>query len=113
MPAPNVTTSFQALFRVPRTHRLLEIRSQLSGGVIERESWLHREYDTRGELVAEYESYVEWNRASGVRQSGWLKLDPEGQLLEQRNDLDAQDGPRSDVRQLTTACALILGSCPR
>ena len=74
--------NFEAIFRIPVTHRLLVVRSRSRGGLWSGVYWEHEEYDPRGMQIARYESFVESDQA-GVRRSGWRKYDATGRLIEE------------------------------
>jgi hypothetical protein len=73
--------NFEALFRVPPTHRLLPVRSRSRGGLLRAVYWEHEEYDASGRLIARYKCFDERNQ-TGVRLNGWHKYDLEGRLVE-------------------------------
>jgi hypothetical protein len=79
--------SFESLYRVPATHRLVPVRSRSRGGNVPATYWEHEEYDASGRLIARYESYVE--SASGVDggRSGWCKYNARGVLVDRRAGL--------------------------
>jgi hypothetical protein len=74
--------NFEALFRIPVTHRLLVVRWRSRGGLWSGVYWEHEEYDPQGGKIARYESFAESHQA-GVRRSGWRKYDPAGRLVEE------------------------------
>jgi hypothetical protein len=76
-----VEVNFEAVFRVPATHRLVAVRSRSRAGLVAGTFWDHEEYDTRGRLVARYRSFVETRPHSHVRRSGWRKYDLVGRLV--------------------------------
>jgi hypothetical protein len=79
--------SFEAVFGIAADHRLELVKSRIRGGLIRAEYWRHEEFDVRGVLVAEYESYSELNPASGAVNSGWRRYDPDGSLMESHDEL--------------------------
>jgi hypothetical protein len=72
--------NFEAIFRIPPTHRFLVVRSRSRGGLFSAVYWEHEEYDTTGRLIARYKSFEEVSPA-GVQQCGWCKYDGNGRLL--------------------------------
>ena len=74
--------SFEALYRVPATHRLVPVRSRSQGGRTPATYWEHEEYDIGSRLIARYESYAQRGPAGGTR-GGWRKFDPAGTLIAQ------------------------------
>jgi hypothetical protein len=74
--------NFEAIYRVPATHRLVVVRYRSRGGLERAEYWLHQKYDPAGRLVARYESFDELN-TGGERRSGWSKFDHTGHLVHQ------------------------------
>jgi hypothetical protein len=74
--------NFEALFRVPPTHRLLTVRSRSRGGLLRAVYWEHEEYDTTGRQIARYKCFDERDQ-TGVRASGWRKYDLEGRLVQE------------------------------
>ena len=77
----DIELNFEAIFRVPPTHRLVAVRSRSRAGIVAGTFWEHEEYDALGRLVARYESFEETNPHSNVRRSGWRKYDVVGRLV--------------------------------
>jgi hypothetical protein len=75
--------SFEALYRVPVTHRLVPVRSCSHGGRIPATYWEHEDYDTSGRLVARYESFAQRGPNGDVTRGSWRKVDPSGRLIGQ------------------------------
>ena len=73
--------SFEAIFEIPDSHRLVQVRSKTRGGIMSANYWRHDEYDSDGKLAARYESFEERSAESGATTSGWHKYDQSGQLL--------------------------------
>jgi hypothetical protein len=73
--------TFESVFGVPPDHRLLLVRSRTRGGAISGTYWHHEEYDTRGELVARYESYREFDTCGSRTRTGWKRFDCHGRLI--------------------------------
>ena len=73
--------NFEAIFEIPDSHRLVQVRSKTRGGIIARSYWRHDEYGSDGKLAARYESFEERSAESGATRSGWHKYDQSGQLL--------------------------------
>ena len=73
--------TFEAVFGVPPTHRLLAVRSRSRAGIVAGTFWDHEEYDGLGRLVARYQSFDERDPQSGMRRSGWRKYDLLGRLV--------------------------------
>lgn len=73
--------NFEAIFRVPPSHRLEQVRSGARAGPVAATFWLHEEYDASGRLVARYESFREHDARTGAVQSGWRKYAASGALL--------------------------------
>jgi hypothetical protein len=78
--------SFEEIFAIDPAHQLVLIRSRSRAGAIVGQFWTHNEYSS-GSLVAKYESFEEFNPASGARRSGWTKYDREGRLLKSGESL--------------------------
>ena len=76
-----VELNFEAVFRIPATHRLVAVRSRSRAGMMAGTFWNHEEYDTLGRLVARYESFDETGPHSGGHRSGWRKYDVFGRLI--------------------------------
>jgi hypothetical protein len=72
--------NFEAIFEIPDSHRLVQVRSKTRGGIMSANYWRHDEYGSGGKLVARYESFEERSE-SGATRSGWHKYDQSGQLL--------------------------------
>ena len=68
--------NFEAIFEIPDSHRLVQVRSKTRGGIMSANYWRHDEYDSDGKLAARYESFEERSA-----ESGWHKYDQSGQLL--------------------------------
>jgi hypothetical protein len=79
--------TFERIFRVAPTHRLVAVRSRARGGLVRSEHWEHEEYDADGRLIARYESFEEIATATGQRRSGYRKLAPDGSVVATANDL--------------------------
>lgn len=77
--------TFEAVFGVPPTHRLLAVRSRSRAGIVAGTFWDHEEYDGLGRLVARYQSFDERDPQSGMRRSGWRKYDLLGRLVTEGN----------------------------
>jgi hypothetical protein len=73
--------NFEAIFRIPATHRLIAVRSRSRAGLVAGTFWDHEEYDALGRLVARYQSFEETNPQSNARRSGWRKYDVVGRLM--------------------------------
>ena len=73
--------NFEAVFQVPPTHRLIQVRSRSRAGIVAGTFWDHEEYDARGLLVARYESFEERSPRLGARRAGWRKYDILGRLV--------------------------------
>ena len=73
--------NFEAVFRVPATHRLVAVRSRSRAGSVAGTFWDHEEYDALGRLVARYQSFEESDPHSHARRSGWRKYDITGRLV--------------------------------
>src|SRR3954466_3735459 len=73
--------NFEAIFEIPDSHRLVQVRSKTRGGIRSAHYWRHDEYGSDGKLAARYESFEEHNAESGATTSGWHKYDQSGQLL--------------------------------
>jgi hypothetical protein len=78
--------NFEAIFRIPPTHRFLVVRSRSRGGLFSAVYWEHEEYDTTGRLIARYKSFEEVSPA-GVQQCGWCKYDGNGRRVAEANSL--------------------------
>jgi hypothetical protein len=74
--------NFEAIFGVPPSHRLEQVRSRARAGAVDATFWAHEEYDASGRLVARYESFRESDVRTGALRSGWRKYAPTGVLLE-------------------------------
>jgi hypothetical protein len=72
---------FEAIFNIPDSHRLVQVRSKTREGIMSANYWHHDEYGWEGKLAARYESFEERNAATGASRSGWHKYDQSGQLL--------------------------------
>ena len=75
-----VELNFEAIFRIPPTHRLIAVRSRSRAGIVGGTFWDHEEYDALGRLVARYESFEEQDPRGVHRRSGWRKYDILGRL---------------------------------
>jgi hypothetical protein len=84
--ASREVVNFEAIFRIPPTHRLLVVRSRSRGGLVSAVYWEHEEYDTTGRLIARYKSFEEVSPA-GTQQRGWCKYDGNGRLLSEADSL--------------------------
>jgi len=73
--------NFEAIFEIPDSHRLVQVRSKTRGGIMSANYWRHDEYGSDGKLAARYESFEERSAESGATRSGWHKYDQSGQLL--------------------------------
>ena len=73
--------NFEAIFRIPATHRLIAVRSRSRAGIVAGTFWDHEEYDAAGRLVARYESFEETSSHSKISRSGWRKYDIVGRLI--------------------------------
>src|SRR5215218_4921526 len=73
--------NFEAIFEIPDSHRLVQVRSKTAGGIMSANYWRHDEYGSDGKLAARYESFEERSAESGATRSGWHKYDQSGQLL--------------------------------
>ena len=73
--------NFEAIFEIPDSHRLVQVRSKTRGGIMSANYWRHDEYDSDGKLAARYESFEERSAEGGATTSGWHKYDQSGQLL--------------------------------
>jgi len=73
--------NFEAIFEIPDSHRLVQVRSKTRGGIMRANYWRHDEYGSDGKLAARYESFEERNTESAATRSGWHKYDQSGQLL--------------------------------
>ena len=71
---------FEDIFNVSADHHLLAVRSRSRGGTVIAEFWEHEEYDSRGCLLARYESYEEIG-PEGSRRGCWRKFDRSGRLI--------------------------------
>ena len=81
---PRSMRSFEKIFNVPPTHRLVMVRSRSTGAAMEAHSWAHDEFDDWGELTARYESFAEVDSRTGALRSGWRKYDSSGRLIDSR-----------------------------
>jgi hypothetical protein len=77
----DIELNFEAVFRIPPSHRLIAVRSRSRAGIVTGTSWDHEEYDALGRLVARYQSFEETNPNSHARSSGWRKYDIVGRLI--------------------------------
>jgi hypothetical protein len=77
----DLEVNFEAIFRIPATHRLVAVRSRSRAGILAGTFWEHEEYDSLGRFVARYESFEETNPHSNHRRSGWRKYDLVGLLI--------------------------------
>ena len=62
---------FEAIFEIPDSHRLVQVRSKTRGGIMSANYWRHDEYGSDGKLAARYESFEERSAESGATTSGW------------------------------------------
>ena len=81
---PRLMRSFEKIFDVPPTHRLVMVRSRSTGGARGAHSWIHEEFNDWDELTARYESFVEIDHATGVLRSSWHKFNSSGRLVDGR-----------------------------
>src|SRR3954447_2744982 len=70
--------NFEAIFEIPDSHRLVQVRSKTRGGIMSANYWRHDEYGWDAKLAARYESFEERNAESGATRSGWHKYDQSG-----------------------------------
>jgi hypothetical protein len=77
----DVELNFEAVLRIPATHRLVAVRSRSRAGILAGTFWDHEEYDAGGRLIARYESFEETNACGEYRRSGWRKYDLFGRLV--------------------------------
>ncbi len=77
----DLEVNFEAVFRIPVSHRLVAVRSRSRAGIVAGTFWDHEEYDEAGRLVARYETFEEADCRSGARYSGWRKYDSAGRLV--------------------------------
>jgi YD repeat-containing protein len=84
--ASREVVNFEAIFRIPPTHRLLVVRSRSRGGLVSAVYWEHEEYDASGRLIAWYKSFEEVSPA-GIQQRGWCKYDGAGRLVAEADSL--------------------------
>src|SRR3954464_12134645 len=49
--------NFEAIFEIPHSHRLVQVRSKTRGGIMSANYWRHDEYGSDGKLAARYESF--------------------------------------------------------
>jgi hypothetical protein len=75
--------TFKEVFGITKDHtlRLASQRFRYSD-----RDWTHEEYDAQGRFVARYQSwdYLLFDKSHKI---GWRKLNPDGKLLEQHDDL--------------------------
>ena len=76
-----VDLSFESVFGVAPSHRLVIVRSRTRAGIVGGTFWEHEEYDALGRLVARYESFEERDSRTGTRCSGWRRYDVFGRLV--------------------------------
>ncbi len=75
--------TFETLYHVPATHRLVPVRSRSRGGRHPATYWEHEEYDALGRLIARYQSFAESTPKIGIPRSGWRKYDDGGSVIDQ------------------------------
>ena len=76
-----IELNFEAIFRVPAAHRLVQVRSRSRAGIVTGTFWDHEEYDELGRLIARYESFDEASPRHETRRAGWRKYDLIGRLV--------------------------------
>jgi len=78
--ASREVVNFEAIFRIPPTHRLLVVRSRSRGGL-----------DSAGRLIARYKSFEEVSPA-GIQQRGWCEYDGNGRRVAEADSLTPAAG---------------------
>jgi hypothetical protein len=64
--------NFENVFQIPLAHTLVLVRSRSREGQVQETNLHHREYDGKGALIAEYESFEKIDETGQV-QSGWRR----------------------------------------
>ena len=78
---------FENVFGIRIEHRLELVRSRSRGGVVRGEYFDHEEFDSRGNLIARYESFSEIDPVTRTAHRGWYRYDAEGFLTDRHDDI--------------------------